>query len=31
MRIISYKDLEKIDLIIKRNKSYYIINLRSYI
>ncbi len=31
MRITSYKDLEKTDLIIKRNKLYHIINLRSYI
>ncbi len=31
MRIISYKDLEKTDLITKRNKLHYIINLRSYI
>jgi len=31
MRIISRKDLEKTDLITERNKSHYIINLRSYI
>ncbi len=31
MRIISYKDLEKIDLTAERNKLYYIINLKSYI
>ncbi len=31
MRIISYKDLEKIDLTTRYNKLYYIINLRSYI
>ena len=31
MRIISRKDSEKIDLTIKYNKLYYIINLKSYI
>jgi len=31
MKIIFYKDLEKIDLIIKRNKLHYIINLKNYI
>ncbi len=31
MKIKSYKDSEKIDLIIKYNKLYHIINLRSYI